>query len=289
VDLAATLTTDVARSDARRDPRPAGRATTHVGTPVALDLLGGFELCVRGESVACALSAQRVVAFLALHDRPVHRGFVAGTLWPDKSDERAGANLRSALWRLRQPGLRVIETRGANLRLSPEVDVDVTRQVNAGKRVVADPTTATDADLDLDGTGGDLLPDWYEDWVLLERERLRQLRLHALEVACVELTRRGEIARAIEAGLAAVAAEPLRESSTRALMGAHLAEGNRVEALRQFERYRRLLWEELSVPPTRRLNDILTELTGEAPAAQGGGSREQHEEDDTWAPRTTRR
>ena len=38
---------------------------------------------------------------------------------------------------------------------------------------------------------GELLPDWYDDWVLLERERFRQLRLHALDALCDDLTRAG--------------------------------------------------------------------------------------------------
>ena len=236
VELARTLTNC---STSPVAPAPDDLGSQPVGTPVTLNLLGGFELIVRGNVVSCALPGQRVLAFVALHDRPVNRSFVAGNLWRDKSDVHAGANLRSALWRLRQPGLRVIEARGVNLRLAPDVAVDVTRHLAAAKRLLADATSATDAELDLSATSGDLLPDWYEDWVLLERERLRQLRLHALESACVELTRRGDIARAVDAGLAAVAAEPLRESATRALVGAHLAEGNHVKALRQYERYRR--------------------------------------------------
>src|SRR6266571_3495035 len=51
----------------------------------------------------------------------------------------------------------------------------------------------------------DLLPYWYEDWVLVERERFRQLRLHALEALCEQLTALGRFDHAVEAGIAAVA------------------------------------------------------------------------------------
>ncbi|HEY6203669.1 MAG TPA: bacterial transcriptional activator domain-containing protein [Candidatus Limnocylindria bacterium] len=82
-------------------------------------------------------------------------------------------------------------------------------------------------------TGGELLADWCDEWVLLERERLRQLRLHALEVLTQRLVTVGRYADAMEVALAALRSEPLRESAHRAVISVHLAEGNRSEALRQ--------------------------------------------------------
>ena len=70
--------------------------------------------------------------------------------------------------------------------------------------------------------------------LIIERERFHQLRLRALECICEALTAKGDYAGALEAALAAIAAEPLRESAHRALIGVHLAEGNRAEAVRQF-------------------------------------------------------
>ena len=58
---------------------------------------------------------------------------------------------------------------------------------------------------------GQLLPDWYDDWVAVERERLRELRAHALEALCHRLTAAGRFGEATEAGLAVVRDEPLRE------------------------------------------------------------------------------
>src|SRR4029450_13229953 len=79
---------------------------------------------------------------------------------------------------------------------------------------------------------GELLPGWYEDWVLFERERLRQLQMHALEAIAGRLTAERGFAGGIGGGRAAVRLEPLRESATRALIAAHLAENNVVEAVR---------------------------------------------------------
>ena len=83
----------------------------------------------------------------------------------------------------------------------------------------------------------------------LDRERFRQIRLHLLETLCEELLEAGRYAQAIEAGYAAVCGEPLRESAYRALIRAHLAEGNTSEAIRQYERFRELLKRELDLEP----------------------------------------
>jgi DNA-binding SARP family transcriptional activator len=103
----------------------------------------------------------------------------------------------------------------------------------------------------------DLLLGWYDDWVLLERERLRQLRLHALEQLSARLLAGGDVARAAEAALEAVAVEPLRETAHAALIRAHLAEGNRAEATRQLQRLTALLGKELGEQPSPMVTDLL--------------------------------
>jgi DNA-binding SARP family transcriptional activator len=104
---------------------------------------------------------------------------------------------------------------------------------------------------------GDLLPGWYDDWVLFERERLRQLRLHALETLALALAAEGRFAAAVEAGLAAIRTEPLRESAHRVVVRVHLAEGNLTEALRQYELCRRLFRAELGLEPSALLTDLV--------------------------------
>jgi DNA-binding SARP family transcriptional activator len=106
----------------------------------------------------------------------------------------------------------------------------------------------------------ELLPDWYEEWVLIEAEDWRQLRLHALEALALHLTAEGRYGDAAAAALAAVRAEPLRESPRAALIRVHIAEGNPSEALREFARYGELLMLELGVEPTQRLRALVAEL-----------------------------
>src|SRR2546428_362006 len=78
-----------------------------------------------------------------------------------------------------------------------------------------------------------------------------------LEALCVGCTEEGRAAAAIAAGLAAVAAEPLRESSHRVLVEAHLSEGNQAEALRQYLHYRDLLRDNLGVEPSPRITSLV--------------------------------
>ncbi len=110
---------------------------------------------------------------------------------------------------------------------------------------------------------GELLPDWYDDWVMFERERLRQLRLHALEILCRRLAAAGSFGPAVDAGLAAVLGEPLRESAQRVLIEAHLAEGNRSEAIRQYNSYRVRLYAELGLQPSPSLRRLVLEVEGD--------------------------
>jgi DNA-binding SARP family transcriptional activator len=225
-----------------------------------LSLLGGFELRCAGRAVAVARSGQRLLALLALHARPLERLWVAGTLWLDQPEERAGASLRSALWRLPRPGgAAVVEASATHLRLAGDVTVDLAEL--AGRAGALErPSPAGDLDLAPSLLASDLLPDWYEEWVVLERERFRQLRLHALEALCRRLTEARRFGAAVQAGLAAVAGEPLRESAHRALIQAHLAEGNPGEALRQYRLYRRLLADELAIEPSVAIRGMVEPL-----------------------------
>ena len=107
----------------------------------------------------------------------------------------------------------------------------------------------------------ELLPDWYDDWVIAEAEDWRQLRMNALEALAGLLIERGRLADAAGAARAAMKVEPLRESAHAALIRVHLAEGNQSEALRVFDRYRVLLGSALGLRPTERLNELVQAIS----------------------------
>ncbi|MEV6824470.1 bacterial transcriptional activator domain-containing protein [Amycolatopsis sp. NPDC051102] len=237
---------------------------------ITLRLLHSFALTVGESRVSICLSAQRLLAFLALQNIPRSRAYVAGSLWPDTTVPRANANLRSSLWRATRTGHPVIDASVQEIAIAADVVVDVHDAVERAHRLL-DPacpcddilTTRTRADL-----SADLLPEWSEsEWVLIEQEQYHQLRLHALEAMTARLTTAGRHGEAVAAGLAAVRAEPLRESAHSVLIKAHLAAGNRGAALGQYDVCRRALADELGLAPSDTLTELLPK--GLASAAAG--------------------
>jgi DNA-binding SARP family transcriptional activator len=196
----------------------------------------------------------------ALKGRPAGRLHVAGALWPDYSTERSLADLRTTLWRVNQSGEPVITATPSLLMLNADVEVDVHNLAAFARRLSTPEAGQETVDLDsvrLADLMGELLPDWYDDWLQDERERLRQIRLHALESLARALSKSGRHAEAIQAALAAIQLEPLRETAHHTLIEVHLAEGNWSEARRQFQRCRRLLTEELGVEPSDAIRRLL--------------------------------
>ena len=251
--------------------RPAAKRRGENGAPVQpseaphaeleLRLLNGFELIGDGEPIVFPLGVQRLIAFLALTNRPLQRLYVACKLWIDTTEERAFANLRSTLWRANSAGNRLVAAVSSQLALAPEVRVDVREARRQARRLLEGAAPPEELNLDGIGLAAELLPDWYDDWVMIERERYRQLGLHALEVLAEQLLTRGRYGEAVDAALAAVAGEPLRESAHRTLIGIHVAEGNSSEALRQYELYRTMLREALDLAPSPRLEALVAGLT----------------------------
>ncbi|MFF8477236.1 BTAD domain-containing putative transcriptional regulator [Streptomyces sp. NPDC015414] len=228
-----------------------------VVSPPELRLLGHFRLeCTAGPVELCR-NGQRLLAFVALRRR-VSRSVLAGTLWPEVTEEHARGSLRTTLWKLPRCDQPLIRCSGDLLVPAPTLRVDVDAFTETALRVVrgGSPPRHTLLPQDLLGAE-DLLPGWDEEWVLLERERLRQLRLHALDALAEALVREGKPALALEAAWESVRTEPLRESANRAAVSAHLAEGNVSEAVRHYHSFRRLLREELGVEPSPQFAHLL--------------------------------
>jgi DNA-binding SARP family transcriptional activator len=232
-------------------------------TPGRLELLSGFALEVGGRTVSLPMGPQRVIALLALQGRPMLREHIAGILWPENSTGHAGASLRSALWRIQRLGLGDLAwTTRSHVGLAGLAVVDVIDVIGQAHRLLGSSEGVRPQDLDYRPLTRDLLPDWYEEWVVAERERFRQLRLHALDALCRRLTVLGMFGTAIQAGLAAVTGEPLRETAQRTLIEAYIAEGNIAEAIRQYSTYRRMLFDDLGVDPSPMMVGLMGRLQG---------------------------
>jgi DNA-binding SARP family transcriptional activator len=233
-------------------------------TDARVALLDGFALVLPGGCPAATADdlphgVQRLVAYLSLCRRPA-RTAIAGELWPEVPEDNAHRSLRSALWRLQKVAPGLVEVSGGTLSLARTVRVDV-RELTEWAQRMLDPGSDADASAAPDvGLRGELLPGWYDDWVLLERERLRQLRMHGLEALAEHAIREGRYGQAIDIALAAVQADPLRESAHRVLIRAHLAEGNAGVALRHYHEYRRLVGDALEIGPSHELEQLVADV-----------------------------
>jgi DNA-binding SARP family transcriptional activator len=217
-----------------------------------LRLFGTWHCTGSGRRVDLCGREQRVVSLLALEGtRP--RRHVAGMLWPDGTDAHALASLRAALFLIQQVAPGLVRAGRVTVGLDEGVAVDVHDFALLAESVVADRAAGDPWKLLRRLDAGDLLPGWYEDWVLFERERLRHLQLQALEALARQQLRSGDLDAAIAAAKAAIAVEPLRESAYRVAIRAHLVSGNLAEAVRSFNGYRTLLDAEMGIAPSGQL------------------------------------
>jgi DNA-binding SARP family transcriptional activator len=219
-----------------------------------IELVGSFLIASGG--VRIARPAQRLLALLALHERPLTRDFVAFTLWPETTEERAAASLRTAVWSLRGLPIELVVATTDTVALASTTSVDYHR-LRAQARSLAAGLPTVDVSL-LGSFGRDLLCDWYDDWVVDAREQWRVLRLDALDAIARRALADGCIPSALEACVAASAADPLRETTRHLLIEAHLAQGNRAHAVRVYRDLTRSLRDELGVPPSLALDALMT-------------------------------
>jgi DNA-binding SARP family transcriptional activator len=222
-------------------------------------VLGGLSVTCGDARMTVPPGSRRLLAHLALHPAGVDRRSAAGILWPAVGDGRAAGNLRSALWRLQQVGCPLVEGEQSVLRLRKDVEVDLRRVEEWATRVLSGVPEPGDLAVDPGPIAElELLPGWYDDWLLAVRERLQLRLLHALEALSRLLREAGRPAAAVEAVHVAVLAEPLWESGQRALIEAHQAAGDWVAARRQYDTFRRILRREIGVEPSAELTAVAT-------------------------------
>src|SRR5690242_14415373 len=221
-----------------------------------VDVLGQFRLLQGMSVVRVPRASQRLLAFLALQGRIIERATLAGALWPEASEPHAYSSLRAALTRLQRTARMAVAASQFELSLAEGVTVDIHHAKALARRLLDPAVPPAPGDLATSAVmvlSAGLLPDWYDDWVLVEAEDWRQIRLHALEALAGHLTAAGRWGEAAGAACAAVRGEPLRETSHTALIRVYLAEGNVSEAMREFTSYQALLHDELGLEPTPRL------------------------------------
>lgn len=225
-----------------------------------LCLLNGPYVVDNGRKILVPEGSERLLVFVALRNgQAVNRRKVAGTLWPSVTEDRAAGNLRTALWRLRSSEIQILNAERHTLSIRTGTAIDVFSIDAWASRLMDGSADHDDISMrHFHPAATELLPGWYDDWIVFERERIRQKLLHALEVLSRRLAQEGRFGEALEAALTATDIDPLRESAQRSLIHIHISEGNLGQARHAYAAYSRLLKRELGISPTPELARLFT-------------------------------
>ncbi len=229
---------------------------------LALRLLGGLDISQGNVSLAAFAYAksQALLAYLAVTGRPHTREALASLLWGNASDAMARKNLRDVLYDLR----RIVQSHLIITRQSVAFDraarfrLDVHEFLSCfeGAEPCSVPKDVHRLREAIELYRGDLLEGLYvhdapgfEEWLMGQRERLRQLALQALHELAVYHTERGEYSPGMDMVTRLLALDRLREDAHRQLMLLLARSGQREAALAQYETCRRILSEEIGIEP----------------------------------------
>ena len=241
-----------------------------------LSLFGGFDLADdRGAPITVASKKGRCLfAYLALAPgQHTHRDILAELFWGDRDDTRARRSLSQELYRLRRLFPKETHDRfhlaGDTIGLSEDfLDVDVVRferGLDSGEpEAIAAAAALYTGDL-LAGLGAG--QEGFDEWLRSERERLRDRAVAAWH-DIVRTQMGGPAERAIESASRLLAIDPTSEAGHRALMRLYEKSGRRDMAVRQYERCKELLSEELGIEPdpeTRELHERIGAALQTAP------------------------
>lgn len=232
-----------------------------------VSLLGRFDVRKNGVSILIpSRPAQSLLAYLILTTGIAHRREkLAGLLWPDSSEDNARSNLRQALWRVRKslsddssPELTYLISDQISVEFNPKsnywLDVSVlekqTREINAPDQLMEI----------LKLYRGELLPGFYNDWVMLERERLQAVFEREVERLLEQLNDEHRWTEMLEWGEHWLAYGQNPEPAYRALMDAYGALGNRSKVAYTYDRCVKALRDDLGVEPSERTRNLYEQL-----------------------------
>ncbi|MBN1135578.1 MAG: AAA family ATPase, partial [Anaerolineae bacterium] len=238
-----------------------------------IHLLGGLMLTCDDAPLLPipSTSARSLLAYLlAYRDRPHTRDLLAGTFWPDLPDAAARRRLSQALWLIRKAlePHSILLTEGNTVQINPDLplwlDMEQFEQLLAGSKVQDPALAAGTLLLAAEVYRGDFLAGYYEDWMLAERERLRDLFLATLERLVAGLKARGEYEGALVHARRLAVEDPWREEAHREVMRLLHLLGRNVEALKQFEACCHVLQDELDALPESETVALAQEIARRA-------------------------
>lgn len=214
--------------------------------PLRLYVLGSFRIERGSQPIRLPRrKVESLLAYLVLHPEPHARKKLAALFWGDFPDARALHSLRTSLAALRgHLGDDLLLSDRETVQLNPDLYLWVdAREFKSLQSEIGHLEAAVAL------YRGDLLADYYDDWIPTEREHFRGLYLDALLRLTQEMRARSEYDRAIEYARMVLASDPANERAHQHLMFCYLAVGDRSAALKQYEECQRILRDELAVEP----------------------------------------
>ncbi len=216
----------------------AGATLPKSTVPLRVYLLGAFRLEHNGQIRRLPTRKdEALLAYLVLHPESHSREKLAALFWGDASDEQARTSLRTALATIRKElGDDVLIADRETVQLNPDFPIWVdAREIFDFRFQIADFNSFQFENLKSKIENyHDLLPDFYDDWILPERERLRALYIDALLQLAQQHRAKSEYPRAIELAQKVLAHDAANEKAHQQLMFCFAAAGNRTSALEQY-------------------------------------------------------
>jgi DNA-binding SARP family transcriptional activator len=228
-----------------------------------------------------ASKAQELLCYLLLHRRRPHpRESLAALFWGELSTSHSKKYLRQTLWQIQVKldrhavttgeGLLAIgpDWVGVNARANLCLDVAILEQAFTwveqvpGRALDPEKVRALEAAVEL--YRGDLLEGWYQDWCLVERERLQNAYMVILDKLMDYYEEKREYRAAMLYGSRILALDQAHERTHQRLMLLYYLAGDRAGALRQYERCVEALKEELAVSPSKRTTSLYDQIRADA-------------------------
>lgn len=245
---------------------------------------GRFEVLCGGETLHLGRNGKALTILkylLANRTRPVSQDHLMGWLWPESNLKKARWSLNSAIHTLRKllngcislssaSGYVVLEEGYYKLcptiRLSTDVD-DFDKRYEEGRSLQREGHTeraATEYERAIELYGGDyLVEDLYEDWTMVERERLANAYLDMLGWLALYYSEVGEYQRSIEACYRILEKDRCHEDSYRLLMRSYVRLGLRARALHQYRLCERILGQKYGTIPSPETQSLYGSLLGD--------------------------
>lgn len=236
-------------------------------------LLGQFDVRADGSRIVIPSRAgQSLFAYLILTAGQMHRREkLAGVFWPDSSEELARRYLRNELWRIRKAVQQ--QPTGGEYLIADEYALGFNPLAEFWLDAAALAASANDLD-SLTSTlalyQGELLPGFYEDWILLERERLYALFENKMQALLTQLIQAARWSSVLEWCEKWIALGQTPEAAYRGLLVAYAATGNRQQVVATYERCRTALEREVGVEPSEETRGLYEEIMRGIPVTRVG-------------------